>query len=133
MTQSNDRVKEHFDWVGSSKKDLKCLPRKVVRVFGKALLDAQYGELPGGATPLVGFGGASVLEIRSDSPGGTFRVVYTVKFARAIYVLHAFQKKSTSGIKTSPADIRLVHERLRIAEELYEKWCEDNPASAGES
>lgn len=133
MTKQGDHSKEHFDWVGSSKKDLKKLPRKIQTIFGQALLDIVYGDLPSGAKPLKDFGGASVLEISADADGGTFRVVYTVRFARAFYVLHAFQKKSTSGTKTPLRDIRLIHERLKTAERLYEKWCEDNPPDATES
>jgi len=58
-----------------------------------------------------------VLEVVEDDDGNTFRVVYTVKFARAVYVLHAFQKKSKSGIKTPPAEIEMVRRRLKLAEE----------------
>ena len=58
-----------------------------------------------------------MLEVVEDDDGSTFRVVYTVKFARAVYVLHAFQKKSKSGIKTPPAEIEMVRRRLKLAEE----------------
>ncbi len=68
------------------------------------------------AKPLKGFGGAGVLEIIDDHQGDTYRAVYTVKFDSAIYVLHAFQKKSKKGIKTPQEDIDLVKKRLKAAE-----------------
>lgn len=69
------------------------------------------------AKPLKGFGGANVVELVDDHQGDTYRAVYTVKFESAIYVLHAFQKKSKQGIKTPQADIDLVKRRLKAAEE----------------
>lgn len=51
--------------------------------------------------------------------GDTYRAVYTVKFAKAVYVLHCFQKKSPSGIKTAQKDIDLIHDRLKTAEQHY--------------
>lgn len=51
--------------------------------------------------------------------GETFRAIYTVKFATAIYVLHAFQKKSKSGIKTPTEDMKLIEQRLKVAEADY--------------
>jgi phage-related protein len=61
-----------------------------------------------------------VLEIVEDHRGDTYRAVYTVRFAKAIYVLHAFQKKSTHGIATSRRDVDLIRRRLRGAQEDYE-------------
>ena len=87
--------------------------------MGYALYQAQIGEKHGSAKPLKGFGGASVLEIVTDHVGDTFRAVYTVKFATAIYVLHAFQKKSKSGIKTPIEDLDLIRRRLKVAETDY--------------
>lgn len=52
--------------------------------------------------------------------GDTYRVVYTVRFAKAVYVLHCFQKKSPSGIRTARQDIELIHERLKRARQDYE-------------
>lgn len=60
-----------------------------------------------------------MLEIVADHVGDTFRSVYTVKFATAIYVLHAFQKKSKSGIKTPTVDLELIQRRLKAAEADY--------------
>ena len=62
---------------------------------------------------------ASVIEIVEDYDGDTYRAVYTVKFAEAIYVLHAFQKKSRAGIATPKHDLDLIEEKLRRARELH--------------
>lgn len=85
-------------WVGSSKKDLQSLPEDVQDVFGYALHLAQAGGKHAQAKPLKGFGGAGVLEVVEDFFSDTYRAVYTVKFGDAIYVLHVFQKKPSSGL-----------------------------------
>ena len=64
---------------------------------------------------LKGFGSAGVLEVVESGAGSTYRAVYTVKIAGAVYVLHCFQKKSTSGIATPKPDMDLVRERLKAA------------------
>lgn len=71
------------------------------------------------AKPLQGFGGAGVLEIVESYRGDAYRAVYTVRFAKVVYVLHCFQKKSTSGIKTPKQDVELIKSRLAEAERLY--------------
>jgi phage-related protein len=74
------------------------------------------------AKPLKGRGDAGVLEIVDDFDGDTFRTVYTVRFAMAVYVLHAFQKKSRHGIATSKTDLDMIDQRLKRAREDYERW-----------
>ena len=69
-----------------------------------------------------GFGDASVLEIVDDFDGDTFRAVYTVRFATAVYVLHAFQKKSKRGVATPKSKPHLIDQRLKRAGEDYEQW-----------
>jgi len=112
-------------WMGASLDDLKGFPDDVKRVMGFALHFAQVGGKHADAKPLKGFGGAGVLEVVEESAGDTFRGVYTVRFAGAVYVLHAFQKKSRRGIKTPAKEIVLVRERLKRAEEHYENWRKD--------
>lgn len=56
----------------------------------------------------------------SDFDGDTFRGIYTVKFRKAVYVLHCFQKRSPSGIKTAKVDVDLVTQRLKAARNDYE-------------
>jgi phage-related protein len=108
-------------WIASSRDDLKQFPVDVRRLMGQALDDAQRGSEHPRAKALLGFGGRSVLEIVDDSDGDTYRAVYTVRFSDIVYVLHAFQKKSKRGRKTTAADINLVKSRLKIAETHYRK------------
>lgn len=103
-------------WVGSSKKDLQSLPEEVQDVFGYALHLAQAGGKHSQTKPLRGFGGAGVLEVVEDFLTDTYRAVYTVKFGDVVYVLHAFQKKSSAGIATPKPDIDKIRERLKAAE-----------------
>jgi phage-related protein len=103
-------------FAGSSREDLKEFPDEVKLDIGYALYQAQMGEKPKNAKPLTGFGSAGVLEIIGGYDGSTYRAVYTVKFAEAVYVLHAFQKKAKQGIKTPCQDKELVKRRLKIAE-----------------
>ena len=107
------------EWVASSYKDFRCFPDAVQDVMGFALFQAQIGQMHVSAKPMKGFGGAGVLEIVDDYRGDTYRAIYTVKFETAIYVLHAFQKKSKTGIKTPQQDIELIRQRLKSAEEDY--------------
>ena|SRR5919201_3503833 len=108
-----------LEWVGSSRQDLAAFPGPARREAGYALYLAQIGMKAPKAKPLKGFGGASVLEIVADYCGNAYRAVYTVKFPRAVFVLHAFQKKSTRGIATSKADIELIKRRLQAAGAAY--------------
>lgn len=105
-----------LQWVGSSKKDLLAMPDDVVDVFGFALHLAQIGKKHDQAKPLKGFGGAGVLEVVEDYMGDTYRAVYTVKIADAVYVLHCFQKKSKSGIETPKHEMDLIRDRLKAAQ-----------------
>ena len=108
-------------WIGSSRDDVRAFPDPVSRIIGFALRQAQRGGKHLDAKVLKGFGGAGVLEIVEDHDGDTFRAVYTVKFAGAVYVLHAFQKKSKKGIKTPKAELDLIRRRLKVAEEHHEE------------
>jgi len=108
-------------WIGRAKQDLKEFPQPVQRAIGFALHRAQQGRTPETAKPLKGFGGAGVLEIVDDLDGATYRTVYTVRLSTAIYVLHAFQKKSTHGIATPRREMELVRTRLRQAEMIDAK------------
>ena len=103
-------------WVESSRRDLKTFPKAVRRDIGQALYAAQRGEEYPSVKALKGFGGRSVLEIVAPHATDTYRAVYTVRFHDAVYVLHAFQKKSTRGIATPQQDIELIRQRLAAAE-----------------
>jgi len=106
-------------WVGSSRRDLKTFPRPVQRHVGQALYAAQCGEQYPSVKALKGFGGRSVLEVVALHQRDAYRAVYTVRFQDVIYVLHAFQKKSTKGIATPKREIDLIGQRLALAEQDY--------------
>ena len=106
-------------WLGSARKDVRSFPRPVRREIGMALYAAQHDEIDPAARPMKGFGGSSVVEIVSGFRGDTWRAVYTVRFAEAVYVLHVFQKKSKSGIATPRPELDLIRRRLAEAERLH--------------
>ncbi|SKA38560.1 Phage-related protein [Consotaella salsifontis] len=110
-----------LEWIASSYKDLMALPPVVRRFFGFALSLAQAGDQADTAKVLKGFGGAGVLEVVENDAGGTYRAVYTVRFAEAVFVLHCFQKKSKSGIATPKADMDIIRTRLKVAEALAQE------------
>ena len=105
-------------WIGSSKKDLLALPIGARKFFGHALHFAQRGDQHIAAKVLKGFGGSGVLELIENDVGGTYRAVYTVKFAEAVFVLHCFQKKSKFGVATPKTDMEIIRARLKVAETL---------------
>jgi phage-related protein len=119
--KEEDKSKPLF-WVASSREDLRDFPKAVKEVMGFALYQAQKGGKHVAAKPLRGHGGAGVLEVVEDHDGSTYRAVYTVKFAGAVYVLDAFQKKSKRGIKTPLRDIERINDRLKTAEEHHKRW-----------
>ena len=97
------------------------MPDEVQDDVGYALHLAQIGEQSPKAKVLSGFGGAGVLEVVENWHGDTYRAVYTVRFAKAVYVLHCFQKKSKSGIATPKADMDIIRARLKVAEVLAQE------------
>jgi phage-related protein len=109
-----------LDWIGSSKKDFIAFPDPVIDNISYALGVAQLGGKHPHAKPWKGEGGG-VFEVVEDYSGDTYRAVYTVRFAELIYVLHAFQKKSTKGIATAATDVAMIKARLRLAREDYDK------------
>jgi len=103
-------------WIGSSHDDLIAMSSEIQDEIGYALYFAQQGRRHPSAKVLKGFGGSGVLEVVANDSGGTYRAAYTVRFARAVYVLHVFQKKSKKGISTPKTDIELIRRRMAIAE-----------------
>jgi phage-related protein len=108
-----------LDWVGSSKRDFLAFPEPVKDELGNALGIAQFGGKHPNAKPWKGQG-AGVFEVVENHESDTYRAVYTVRFREVIYVLHAFQKKSPSGIRTARTDIELIARRLKLAQQDYE-------------
>ena len=101
-------------WRGASKADFMAFPLAVQREVGYALFLAQMGERhPIMAKTLKGFGGGTVIEVRESFEGNAYRAVYTVRYADAVYVLHAFQKKSKKGAATPKAEVDLIEKRLK--------------------
>jgi phage-related protein len=129
IAMDDDEPKPLF-WIATARRDLKRFSVDVRNVFGYALWQAQNGGKHPDAKPLKGFGGAGVLEVLAQEQGNAFRVVYSVRFAGAVYVLHAFQKKSKRGIQTPQEELELVRSRLKIAEEHYEAWRKSLPDEA---
>ncbi len=103
-----ERLLKPLFWVASARKDFDAFPAFVHREVGHALYLAQTGRKHDSAKALKGFGDAGVLEIVTAFDGEAFRTVYTVRFKGAVYVLHAFQKKSKAGAATPKQEIELV-------------------------
>jgi phage-related protein len=101
-------------WIGDSLKQVKSFPEEVRRDIGSSLYDAQLGDQPNSAKPFKGVG-SGVFEIVTRFDSDTYRTVYAVQIGNYVYVLHAFQKKSTKGIKTAQKDIDLIKKRYKAA------------------
>ncbi|SRR6266446_1820766 len=106
-------------WIGSTLNDLLAFPEGVKDEIGAALSVAQFGGKHRSVKPWKGEG-SGVFEIIEHHRGDAYRAIYTVGFADSVYVLHAFQKKSPSGIKTPRRDVELVAQRLKLAQQDYE-------------
>jgi phage-related protein len=101
-------------FVGDTHRVLANFPPLVRQHIGHALYQAQAGDKHIDAKPLKNLG-SGVLEVVSNHRGDTFRTVYTVKLENAVYVLHAFQKKSKRGKATPKGEMELVEQRLQRA------------------
>lgn len=119
VRRSQPPIERPLLWVGSAKRDFMTFPEPVRGDMGYALGVAQLGGKHPRAKPWKGEG-PGVFEIVENFDGDTYRALYTVRFEGVVYVLHAFQKKSPSGTRTSQADINLVTERLRRARDDYQ-------------
>jgi phage-related protein len=105
-------------FVGPALDEVRAFPEAARKLVGFALYRAQEGKLHPNAKPLKGFGGAGVLEVVADNDGDTYRAIYTVRLATAVYVLHAFQKKSAHGAVTPRREMDLVRSRLAWAQRI---------------
>lgn len=103
-------------WIASSKRDYLEFPARVQDGFGFELFLVQTGQHPPSAKPLRGLG-SGVLELVENFDGDSYRAVYTVRFSEAVYVLHAFKKKSKRGDKTPQTDVDLIKRRLKAADQ----------------
>lgn len=113
--EKSPRSARPLRWIGSSRRDFRDFPPQVQDSFGFELFLAQTGQHPPSAKPLKGLGSGTV-ELIDDFDKDTYRAVYTVRLASAVYVLHAFKKKSKQRGKTPQSDIELIKRRLKDAE-----------------
>jgi phage-related protein len=103
-------------WIRSSKRDYRAFPARVQDNLGFELFLTQTGQHPPSAKPLKRIG-TGTIELVENHDGDTYRAVYTIRYREAVYVLHAFKKKSKRGSKTPQSDIDLIKRRLRDAEQ----------------
>jgi len=97
------------------------MPDDVKDVFGAALLDAQYGDHPEGARRFGEGIAREVMKLVEDHDGSTYRLAYTATMPGAVYVLHAFQKKSKKGNATPRREKELIRARLKAAKDHHAK------------
>lgn len=107
-------------WLVHTLDKLRNFPANVRHKLGFALYQAQIGQRHESAKLIHGFE-AAVWQVRAEHPSGTYRAVYIVELEDAVYVLHTFQKKATSGIATPRRDIDVIHQRLKLARKLAGK------------
>ena len=115
-----NEVMKNVKWVGDSRDQLRSFPKPARKTVGQALNAAQSGIKHMNAKLLRGVN-SGVFEISARYDTNTYRAVYTAKLGENIYVLHAFQKKSTRGISTPKREINLIKQRLRMAREMEAK------------
>jgi phage-related protein len=114
----DEPVRRPLFWEGSARRDFKRFPVAVQKDMGVALFVVQLGGTPPAARPWKGLG-SGVYELVEDHRGDTYRAVYLLRIAGSMHVLHAFQKKSKSGIKTPREDVALVERRLKAVLDRY--------------
>ena len=122
-----DLISRAVIWVGSSKDDISALLGAVKASFGFRLRQVQNGKTPSDMKPLPQFGNG-VFELSERFEKNAFRLMYVVNLKNAIYVLHAFKKKSKSGIKTPRHELATIETRLKWAELDYQRWVKDQVA-----
>jgi phage-related protein len=107
-------------WLVDSLVRLTGFPPMVRKRLGFALYQSQIGQRHESAKMLHGFTD-TVWQVRADDPSGTYRTVYAAQLGEAVYILHAFQKKATSGIATPRRELDLIRQRLQLARKMAGK------------
>lgn len=120
MSRIPNEIYKDVIWVGDSRERVRSFPKVTRTKIGEALRIAQGSGKHPKAKPLRS-AGSGVLEIVAPYATNTYRAIYTVNIGKNIYVLHAFQKKSTSGIRTPRKEIDLIKRRLKMAHEIEKK------------
>jgi phage-related protein len=115
---SEKSVRRPLFWEGYAKRDFKQFPTAIQKDMGVALFVVQLGGSPPSAKPWKGLG-PGVYELIEDHRGDTYRAVYTVRIADRVHVLHAFEKKSKSGVKTPKPEVDLIERRLKVVLERH--------------
>ena len=106
-----------ISWVKAARKDFENFPEGARMEILRALTIAAEGRKADIAKPLTGLG-SGVFEVALAWRGNAYRTVYTVQLGADIWVVHAFQKKAKTGIKTPKQDIDLIRERLKRLKEM---------------
>ena len=110
-------TEREVEWIAAALKEFKKFPETAQRKILVALTDAAQGAIADIAKPMKGLG-AGVFEVALKYRSDTYRTVYAVRIAEKIWVLHAFKKKSKSGIKTPKQDIDLIKRRIKKVREI---------------
>jgi phage-related protein len=112
-----DRKTRPVSWVRAALREFEMFPVDARSICMAALTIAAEGSKSDIAKPLHGFG-SGVLEIALPFRGDAFRVIYALQLADEVWVVHAFQKKSTQGIKTPKRELDLIRDRLKRLKEM---------------
>ena len=104
-------------WLGNFRKNILKFPENVRKLIGDELQFIQFGGMPKDIKVFKGIG-SGVIEIVLKYNKEAYRCVQAVQLGDKIYVLHAFQKKSTKGISTPQKDVDLIKQRYKDAKEL---------------
>ena len=111
---------KNIEWLGNSKENLTKFPKAVVQEMGYALYLTQIGEHYHKTKPFKGCG-SGVYEITTEYKKDAYRSIYIVNMADSIYVVHCFQKKSKTGIKTPKEHIEIIKKRIKLLKANLEK------------
>ena len=106
-----------ISWIKAALKEFETFPEGAQTICLAALTIAAEGGKADVAKPMQGMG-SGVIEIALAFKGDAFRVVYAVRLADEIWVVHAFQKKSTQGVKTPKREVDLIKDRLKRLKEV---------------
>jgi phage-related protein len=118
--EGGETVMRPLIWLGDSRRNIQAFPSGAQKLIGDELQLVQFGGMPKDAKPFKGIG-SGVFEIALAYQTNAFRAIYAVQLGKKIYVLHAFQKKSKSGIKTPQNDIDLIKRRYKEAKDLAKR------------
>ena len=118
MTKSRKTLRA-ISWIKAARKDFEAFPAGAMDRALDALTVVADGGTPDLAKPLAGLG-SGVWELAIKERGDAYRVVYALQVGDDIWVVHAFQKKSTKGISTPRHEIDLVRERIKRLKEMLD-------------